>query len=95
MEKQFYVYIMTNWKDTVLYTGVTSNLQERIYQHRVRLIPGFTSRYNLDKLVYFEELPDATSAIAREKQITGGSKQKKMDLVSGMNPKWKDLYEEL
>jgi putative endonuclease len=71
MSKHFYVYIMTNWRNSVLYTGVTSNLQARVFEHKEGLVPGFTSRYYIKKLVYFEECADALSAIAREKQIKG------------------------
>jgi putative endonuclease len=95
MEKQFFVYIMTNPGNTTLYAGVTSDLQARVYEHKERLVPGFTSRYNINKLVYFEELADALSAIAREKQIKGGSRQDKIDLINNINPRWLDLYEQL
>ncbi len=95
MEKQFYVYIMTNDRHRVLYTGVTSDLQTRVFQHKEKLVPGFTSKYNVDLLVYYEELADALSAIAREKQIKGGSRQDKVNLINRMNPRWCDLYEEL
>ena len=95
MEKQFYVYIMTNARHKALYTGVTSNLQERIFQHKDKLVPGFTSRYNVTMLVYYEELADAPSAIAREKQIKNGSRQDKLNLINKMNPRWCDLYEQL
>ncbi len=93
--KQFYVYIMTNKYQTVFYVGVTSELSTRIHQHKEKLIPGFTKRYNVDRLVYYEEIADSLSAIKREKQIKGGSRQKKIDLINNMNPEWKDLYEEL
>jgi putative endonuclease len=95
MEKHFYVYIMTNWNRTVLYTGVTGNLVARTYQHREKMTPGFTSKYNVKRLVYYEECNDALSAIAREKQLKGGSRQKKLDLVCKFNPGWEDLYEQL
>ncbi len=95
MEKQFYVYIMTNPKHSALYTGVTSNLQARVYQHKEKLVPGFTSRYNVHRLVYYEEWADAHSAIQREKQIKGGSRQDKINLVNKMNPGWADLYDQL
>jgi putative endonuclease len=95
MEKQFYVYIMTNASHTTLYTGVTSNLPERVFQHKEKLTPGFTSRYNTNLLVYYEELADAPVAIAREKQIKGGSRQDKIRLINRMNPQWCDLYEQL
>lgn len=95
MEKQFYVYIMTNSKHSTLYTGVTSDLQARVYQHKEKLNPGFTSRYNVNMLVYYEEIADASSAIAREKQIKGGSRQGKIKLINNLNPSWCDLYEQL
>ena len=95
MEKQFYVYILTNPKHSTLYTGVTSNLQARVYQHKEKLTPGFTSRYNVNMLVYYEELADAPSAIAREKQIKGGSRLDKIKLINGVNPDWCDLYKQL
>ncbi len=95
MEKQFYVYIMTNPGHTVLYTGVTSDLQARAYEHKEKLNPGFTSKYSTGYLVYYEECADALSAIAREKQIKGGSRQKKLDLIHKFNPGWKDLYPQL
>ncbi|MBI2619049.1 MAG: GIY-YIG nuclease family protein [Ignavibacteriales bacterium] len=85
---------MTNYTNTVLYTGVTSDLEGRVYEHKHRLTPGFTSRYNVTKLVYYEEYDDINEAIAREKQIKAGSRQKKIDLVNSMNPDWKDLAED-
>lgn len=75
MEKSFYVYIMTNSKHSVLYTGVTGDLQARVYQHREKLVPGFTSRYSTNYLVYYEEQADAVSAITREKQLKAGSRK--------------------
>lgn len=93
MAKEYYVYIMANGHNTTLYVGVTSNLEGRVYQHRKKLIRGFTSKYNVSKLVYYEVFSDPESAILREKQIKGGSRSK-MDLVDNMNPLWKDLYEE-
>jgi putative endonuclease len=86
---------MTNWNNTVLYTGVTSNLQERIFQHKQKLSIGFTSQYKVKKLIYYEECADAISAIKREKQIKGGSRAKKLSMVNGINPTWKDLFIEL
>ena len=88
------VYIMTNKYNKVLYTGVTSNVFKRVNEHKEKLIGGFTSRYNVTKLVYYEEFETMPEAIAREKQIKGGSRQKKVDLINGMNPEWKDLYDE-
>jgi putative endonuclease len=74
---------------------MTSDLQARIYQHKEKLIPGFTRRYNLEKLVYYEEIADSCHAVAREKQFKGGSRQKKIDLINKMNPGWVDLYNQL
>jgi putative endonuclease len=95
MRKRYYVYILTNQHHAVLYTGVTSDLQKRVYQHRMKLVPGFTSRYNVYKLVFYEVADNPEAAILREKQIKGGSRQKKVDLINGMNPQWQDLYEAL
>jgi putative endonuclease len=92
---QGYVYILTNRHNTVLYTGVTSDLKKRVWEHKQHLVEGFTKRYNVEKLVYYEAIDDVASAIAREKQIKAGSRQKKIDLVNGLNPQWRDLYEEL
>ena len=86
---------MTNPNHTVTYVGVTSNLQERISQHREKSVPSFTSRYNINKLVYYEIFPDAYSAISREKQIKGGSREKKVELISNLNPTWEDLSDKL
>ncbi|MCB0749469.1 MAG: GIY-YIG nuclease family protein [Ignavibacteriae bacterium] len=91
MNSQYFVYIMTNSKNNVLYTGITNNLIRRVYEHKEKLIKGFTSRYNVKKLVYFEEFKDPLSAIAREKQIKAGSRKKKIDLILSMNQNWKDL----
>ena len=95
MDKQYYVYILTNKRHTVLYTGVTSDPHGRVYQHREKLLPGFTSRYNVDKLVYYDVAEDAYAAITREKQIKAGSRRKKLDLIAAMNPDWRDLSDEL
>jgi putative endonuclease len=95
MSKIYCVYILTNRHNTVLYTGVTSDLQKRVYQHREKMVPGFTSRYNVGKLVFYEVTDDVHAAIAREKQIKAGSRQDKIDLINDMNPGWRDLYEEL
>jgi putative endonuclease len=95
MEKTYCVYMLTNQRHTVLYVGVTGNIKGRIYQHREKLLPGFTTRYNVDKLVYYETGTDSAGAITREKQIKAGSRQKKIDLINGMNPDWRDLYDEL
>jgi len=95
MLRQYSVYILTNRHHTVLYTGVTSNLKKRVYQHREKQAPGFTKRYNIHKLVFYELTEDIQAAIGREKQIKAGSRQKKIELVNSMNPEWRDLYEEL
>jgi putative endonuclease len=95
MAKQYCVYILTNQRHTVLYTGVTSDLLRRLVEHRERRTPGFASRYNVDRLVFYEVTEDATAAITREKQIKAGSRRKKLDLIAGMNPEWHDLYDEL
>lgn len=87
---QFYVYIMTN-KSKTLYTGVTGNLEKRVYEHKNKLVPGFTSKYNIAKLVYFETTSDVHSAITREKQIKGWLRSKKISLIESVNPEWKDL----
>jgi len=92
-EKQYYVYIMTN-KSRTLYTGVTSNLIRRVYEHKNKLIDGFTKKYNITKLVYYEVTNEVTSAIAREKQVKGWLRKKKIALIESMNPQWKDLSEE-
>ncbi len=86
---------MTNKSNQVLYTGFTGRLATRIGEHKEKIIPGFTKRYNVTKLVYVETFPDAASAIAREKQIKAGPRQKKIDLINAMNPEWKDLFEGL
>ncbi len=89
------VYILTTYKNTVLYTGVTSNLFARITQHKEHFYPNsFTRKYNINKLVYYECFSSIEEAIAREKQIKAGSRQDKIDLINGMNPEWKDLYKE-
>ena len=93
LDKQYCVYIMTNAHNTVLYTGVTNDLARRVLQHRAGE-SGFTKRYNVTKLVYFECGGDVNVAIFREKQIKAGSRQKKVDLVNGMNPEWNDLFDE-
>jgi len=93
--KQGYVYLMTNKRNTVIYTGVTSDLQKRVYEHKQKLIEGFTKKYNINRLVYYEVADDIESAIDREKQIKAGSRKKKIDLIKSINPEFKDLYDEL
>jgi putative endonuclease len=86
---------MTNFTNRVLYTGVTNNLVKRVYEHKQKLVPGFTQKYRINKLVYFESTEDVGSAIAREKQIKGGSRRKKLELVRGFNKDWSDLYDKI
>ena len=95
MSEQYYIYITTNQYNTVLYTGVTNDLIKRVYEHKEKLIAGFTKKYNVNKLVYYEIFTDINNAIAREKQIKAGSRQKKIDLANSMNPQWCDLYDVL
>ena len=90
---QYYVYILTNRSKT-LYTGVTNNLERRVYEHKQKLVEGFTKKYNLTKLVYYEATNDVRSAISREKQIQGWIRSKKIDLIELLNPDWRDLSEE-
>jgi len=93
--KNSYVYIMTTKHNKILYTSVTNDLKRRVFEHKGKLIDGFTKRYNIDKLVYYETFDDITKAIAREKQIKGGSRRRKVELIEKMNPEWRNLYEEL
>jgi putative endonuclease len=94
MDKIGYIYLMMNDTNTVIYTGVTNNLLKRIYEHKEKLVEGFTKKYNVTKLVYYEEFDDIKNAIEREKQIKGGSRKKKIDLIKSDNPEFKDLYYE-
>jgi len=94
-EKTFRIYIMANQTNTVTYTGVTSDLPGRVFIHKNKLVDGFTSRYNINKLVYYEVHETAESAISREKKLKGSSRARKVALVNTMNPQWQDLYEEL
>ncbi len=95
IKKKGYVYILANIPNRVLYTGVTSNLVKRIYEHKHHTVKGFTKKYNVDKLVYYEAFDDIVNAISREKQIKGGSRQDKLDLIIKENPDFRDLYEEI
>jgi putative endonuclease len=96
MRKGGAVYIMANATNTVLYTGVTSQLMKRCYRHKTNYYPGsFSGRYRVYKLVYYERFHSIKDAIAREKQIKAGSRKKKEDLINSMNPEWKDLYYDL
>jgi putative endonuclease len=93
--KQRSVYIMTNKRNGTLYTGVTSNLMQRVYQHREAVLPGFTARYACKRLVWYECHEEMVGAIAREKQIKAGSRKKKLALIEAFNPHWRDLYDDL
>jgi putative endonuclease len=86
---------MTNKGNTVLYTGVTANLVKRVYEHKQKIVEGFTKKYNINKLVYYETFDDPENAILREKQIKAGSRRKKIKLIERMNPGWKDLYDKI
>ena len=88
----YYVYILTNTHHTVLYTGVTNDLERRCFEHRHKIIKGFTQKYNVDKLIYFEQVDSIDLAIDREKQIKGYSRAKKKALVDRFNKEWKELY---
>jgi putative endonuclease len=95
MEKQYYVYILTNKSNEVLYIGVTDDLERRIYEHKNKMIDGFTKKYNLTKLVYYEATTDVRSAIEREKKLKNWHREWKMNLIKEFNPGWKDLDEML
>lgn len=90
-EGRYYVYVMTNWSEKVMYVGVTNDVVRRVYEHKNGKYDGFTRKYNVGKLVYFEECEDIEAAIRREKQIKGWSRSKKNRLVDMMNPGWRDL----
>jgi putative endonuclease len=90
--RSYYVYIMAN-SGKMLYTGITNNLEKRVYEHRNHLVVGYTKKYKINKLVYFEETNDVLAALEREKQIKGWLRQKKIDLIEAVNPKWHDLAE--
>ena len=94
-DKSYYVYILTNWNYRVMYIGVTNDLKRRVYEHKNKLLDGFTKKYNVNKLVYFEETNDVSIAIEREKQLKGWKRSKKDRLVSSENPKWNDLGVEI
>lgn len=90
--KEYYVYIMTNRSGT-LYIGMTNDLERRVYEHKNKLVPGFTSKYNIDRLVYYESSNDVNVVIAREKQLKGWLRRKKIALIESINPEWRDLSE--
>ncbi len=87
----YYVYILANWNNKVIYTGVTNNLERRIYEHKNKLIEGFSKKYNLTKLVYFEQFTNVNDAISREKEIKNWRREKKNALIETINISWKDL----
>ena len=93
--KYYYVYILSSQQNGTLYIGVTSNLPQRIYEHKMHLTPGFTSKYNVDKLVYFERFEDVNAAIKHEKRLKYWHRNWKKDLIEKYNPGWRDLYEDL
>ena len=95
MERSYYVYILSNKAHTVLYTGVTNDLKRRVCEHKGKLTDGFTKKYKVNKLVYYEVCSDIKGAITREKQIKAGSRQDKIDLINSMNKKWEDMYTDL
>lgn len=95
MQKYGYIYILFNRRNGTLYTGVTSNLVQRIYQHKNKVIDGFSKKYDIDKLGYYEVFDDIESAIIREKQIKSGSRSNKIKLIESLNPEWKDLYDSI
>lgn len=90
--KNYCIYILTNKNNKVRYVGVTNNLTRRIWEHKTKLFEGFTKKYNVDKLVYFESFDNPKDAIKREKQLKAGSRKKKIELINSLNPKWKELY---
>ena len=94
MEKSYYVYLITNQNNKVLYTGITSNLERRIFEHKNKLVKGFTEKYNVNKLVYFEQTSDVYSALNREKEIKGWLRIKKNELVESKNAAWNDLSDD-
>jgi len=93
--KNYYIYIMTNFENGTLYTGITNDLVRRVFEHREKLVEGFTKKYDLNKLVYYEVYESPEQAILREKQIKGGSRKKKLNLINNFNKDWKDLYESI
>ena len=94
-EYEYYVYLLTNWNNKVIYVGVTNNLARRIYEHQNKKVKGFTQKYNLNKLVYYEKTNDIMDALEREKEIKKWRREKKNELVHSLNPKWKDLSTEV
>jgi putative endonuclease len=95
MLTESYVYLLANKHNNVLYTGVTNDLIRRVYEHKNKLVTGFTQKYNVDRLVYYEVCGGIVVAIEREKQIKSWSRKKKLDLINALNPEWNDLYQSL
>jgi len=95
MKQYSYIYILSNKINSTLYIGVTGNLVKRIFEHKQKLVDGFTKKYNMDKLVYFEQHESISDAITKEKQLKGGSRKKKIELIEKLNPEWNDLYESI
>lgn len=95
MQTDSYVYLLANKHNNVLYSGVTNDLIRRVYEHKNKLVAGFTQKYNVDRLVYFEVCSSIIVAIEREKQIKGWSRKKKQNLINSLNPEWDDLYRSL
>lgn len=93
--KQYFIYILSNKNHSVFYTGMTSNLMRRVYEHKQKLVDGFTKRYNIDKLIYYEVFSSPLDAITREKQIKDYRREKRIKLINSLNPHWNDLYEEI
>ncbi len=95
MNKVYFVYVITNKQQSVLYTGVTNNLTKRVYGHKNKVVKGFSEKYNVNKLVYYEVFDSIETAIMREKQIKAGRRKKKLELINEFNKQWNDLYEEI
>ena len=95
MKKSYFVYILTNFEETTFYIGVTSNLQKRIWEHKNKIVEGFTEKYNVDRLVYYEQTEDVETALNREKQLKRWHRQWKINLIKEFNPEMKDLFESI
>lgn len=95
MQKKYYIYIISNKLHTVFYTGVTNNLVRRVYEHKNKLVDGFTKKYNIRKLLYFEEYGQVENALNREKQVKDYRREKKFQLIESINSEWRDLYDEI
>jgi len=95
MNKVYFVYVITNKQQNVLYTGVTNNLIKRVYGHKNKVVKGFSEKYNVNKLVYYEVFESIETAITREKQIKAGRRKRKLELINKFNKQWNDLYEEI